>query len=94
MAGAAFIGPVFPYTPSHQSILTHPLALSLFRRPAPTYRWWGHMNAAHWRADYPLFAEWFISRCFPEPHSTKAIEDGVEWALDTDPETLIATAAW
>src|SRR5262249_40590078 len=30
--------------------------------------------------------------CLPEPHSTKAIEDGVGWALDTDPETLIATA--
>jgi pimeloyl-ACP methyl ester carboxylesterase/predicted glycosyltransferase len=92
VAGAVFIAPVFPYTLSHQSILTNPRSLSLFRRPAPTYRWWGHFNAAHWRADYPVFAEWFISRCFPEPHSTKAIEDGVEWALDTDPETLIATA--
>src|SRR5207248_2516975 len=34
----------------------------------------------------------FISRCFPEPHSTKGVEDGVGWALDTDAETLIATA--
>jgi pimeloyl-ACP methyl ester carboxylesterase/predicted glycosyltransferase len=92
VAGAVFIAPVFPYTLSHQSILTDPRSLSLFRRPAPTYRWWGHFNAAHWRADYPVFVEWFISRCFPEPHSTKAIEDGVKWALDTDPETLIATA--
>jgi pimeloyl-ACP methyl ester carboxylesterase/predicted glycosyltransferase len=92
VAGAVFIGPAFPYTLSHQSVLTHPRSLSLFRRPAPTYRWWGHMNAVHWRQDYPAFAEWFISRCFPEPHSTKAIEDGVGWALDTDPETLIATA--
>ena len=50
------------------------------------------MNAVHWRQDYQQFAEWFISRCFPEPHSTKGIEDGVGWALDTDPETLIATA--
>jgi pimeloyl-ACP methyl ester carboxylesterase/predicted glycosyltransferase len=92
VAGAVFIAPVFPYTLSHQSILTNPRSLSLFRRPVPIYRWWGRFNAAHWRADYPVFAEWFISRCFPEPHSTKAIEDGVEWALDTDPETLIATA--
>ncbi len=92
VAGAVFIAPVFPYTLSHQSVLTNPLSLSLFRRPAPTYRWWGHFNAAHWREDYPVFAEWFVSRAFPEPHSTKAIEDGVEWALDTDPETLIATA--
>ena len=92
VVGAVFIGPQFPYTPSHQSVLTHPLSLALFRRPAPVYRWWGHMNAVHWREDHPEFADWFISRCFPEPHSTKAIEDGVGWALDTDPETLIATA--
>jgi predicted glycosyltransferase len=93
LAGAAFIGPMFPYTPSHWSLLLHPRAFSaLFQRQAPAYRWWGRMNAAHWRSDYPQFAEWFISRCFPEPHSTKGIDDGVEWALDTDPETLIATA--
>ena len=91
-AGAAFIGPMFPYTPSHWSILASPRTLPVFRRPAPAYRWWARMNANHWRQDYPAFAEWFISRCLPEPHSTKGIEDGVGWALDTDPETLIATA--
>ncbi len=91
-AGAAFIGPMFPYTPSHWSILASPRTLPMFRRPAPAYRWWARMNANHWRQDYPAFAEWFISRCLPEPHSTKGIEDGVGWALDTDPETLIATA--
>jgi pimeloyl-ACP methyl ester carboxylesterase/predicted glycosyltransferase len=91
-AGAAFICPMFPYTPSHWSILASPRTLPMFRRPAPAYRWWARMNANHWRQDYPAFAEWFISRCLPEPHSTKGIEDGVGWALDTDPETLIATA--
>jgi pimeloyl-ACP methyl ester carboxylesterase/predicted glycosyltransferase len=91
VAGAAFIGPMFPYTLSQWSLLLHPRLASRFGRPAPVYRWWGRMNAVHWIQDYPGFSEWFISRCFPEPHSTKAIEDGVEWALDTDPETLIAT---
>jgi pimeloyl-ACP methyl ester carboxylesterase/predicted glycosyltransferase len=92
VAGAAFIGPMFPYTPSHWSLLLHPRLASRFGRPAPIYSWWGRMNAVHWMQDYPGFSEWFISRCLPEPHSTKAIEDGVEWALDTDPATLIATA--
>ncbi len=93
VAGAAFIGPLFPYTWSHWSILTHPLTLSLSRSSQlPTPVWWGHMNPAHWRRDFPVFASWFISRCFPEPHSTKGIEDGVGWALDSDPETLTATA--
>jgi pimeloyl-ACP methyl ester carboxylesterase/predicted glycosyltransferase len=93
VAGAVFIGPLFPYTLSHWSLLLNPRFVSFsFQRSSPVYRWWGHMNAVHWRQDYRQFAEWFISRCFPEPHSTKGIEDGVGWALDTDPETLIATA--
>jgi pimeloyl-ACP methyl ester carboxylesterase len=91
LAGAVFIGPLFPYTPSQWSVLLRPRFVPLFEKPG-IYRWWGRMNAVHWRRDYPGFAEWFISRCLPEPHSTKAIEDGVGWALGTDPETLIATA--
>jgi pimeloyl-ACP methyl ester carboxylesterase/predicted glycosyltransferase len=93
VTGAVFIGPLFPYTPSQWTVLIQPLTLSLSRAlPLSTPVWWGHMNPAHWRKDFPAFAEWFISRCFPEPHSPKAIEDGVEWALDSDPETLAATA--
>jgi pimeloyl-ACP methyl ester carboxylesterase/predicted glycosyltransferase len=91
VAGAAFVGPMFPYSPSHWSVLLHPRFAPLFGKPG-LYRWWGRMNAIHWMQDYKGFSEWFISRCLPEPHSTKAIEDGVGWALDTDPETLIATA--
>ncbi len=92
LAGAAFIGPMFPYTPSHWSLLLSRLGPSLFFKRAPRYRWWGHLNANHWRESYEEFATWFISRCFSEPHSTKGIEDGIGWALETDPETLIATA--
>jgi pimeloyl-ACP methyl ester carboxylesterase/predicted glycosyltransferase len=91
VAGAAFIGPLFPYTPSHWSVLMKigPNPRGLFKHGP--YRWWGHMNTARWENDYPKFVEWFISRCFTEKHSTKGIEDGVEWGLDTDPETLAAT---
>ena len=60
-------------------------------RSLAPYRWWGHMNAVRWQEDYPKFVEWFISRCFTEKHSTKGIEDGVEWGLETDPATLAAT---
>jgi len=92
VAGAVFIGPLFPYTPSQWSVLLHPRMASMFARPAPVYRWWGRMNAVHWMDDFPGFAEWFVSRSLPERHSTKAIEDGIGWAMDTDPATLIATA--
>jgi pimeloyl-ACP methyl ester carboxylesterase len=92
VTGAVFIGPLFPYTPSHWSLMLGRQAARLFGRPWSLYRWWGRMNAVHWLEDYPEFAEWFISRCLPERHSTKAIEDGVGWALETDPQTMIATA--
>jgi pimeloyl-ACP methyl ester carboxylesterase/predicted glycosyltransferase len=93
VAGAAFIGPLFPYTLSVQSLLMHPLSHSFaLRRPLPVYRWWSRMSPVHWQRDYPEFAEWFVSRALPEAHSPKAIEDGVGWALETDPETLAATA--
>jgi pimeloyl-ACP methyl ester carboxylesterase/predicted glycosyltransferase len=91
VTGVAFIGPMFPYTPSHWSVLLHPRVAPLFEKSHPVYRWWGRMNAVHWMRDYPEFCEWFISRCLPEPHSTKSVEDGVGWALNSDPQTLIAT---
>ena len=92
VAGAAFVAPMFPATPSHWSVLLNPRVNRLgFRRRMPAYRGWGHMNAVHWRESYPEFVEWFARRCISEPHSTKATEDGIDWALETDPETLIAT---
>jgi pimeloyl-ACP methyl ester carboxylesterase/predicted glycosyltransferase len=92
VVGAVFIGPLFPYTPSKNTILTDPLVQAISRSlhlPKPLS--WAHMNPVHWREDYRRFADWFFPRAFPEPHSSKAIEDGVGWMLDTDPETLTAT---
>jgi pimeloyl-ACP methyl ester carboxylesterase/predicted glycosyltransferase len=94
VAGAVFIGPRFPYTLSHLWAVANTPLSRLFLRPIRNrrlYRWWGRFNAVHIREEFPAFAEWFISRCLPEPHSPKATEDGVGWALETDPETLIAT---
>ena len=91
VAGAVFLGPLFPYTRSHWTLLLHPAMRKSFLRRMPAYRGWGRMNANHWREDYPEFVEWFTRRCLTEPHSTKGIEDAVGWGLDTDPETLIAS---
>ncbi|HEX6653406.1 MAG TPA: alpha/beta hydrolase, partial [Thermoleophilaceae bacterium] len=52
---------------------------------------WAKYNRHHWLKDYRGFLEFFFSRMFTEPHSTKPIEDCVGWGLDTTPETLIAT---
>jgi pimeloyl-ACP methyl ester carboxylesterase len=42
-------------------------------------------------ADLPTFADGFFRAVFPEPHSTRHVEDGVAWALETDAATLMAT---
>src|SRR5215216_2593267 len=52
---------------------------------------WDRYNRHSWLRDYRGFLEFFFSRMFTEPHSTKPIEDCVGWGLETTPETLIAT---
>ena len=80
--GAVFVGAALPWGGvSDRS----------FEQPRAAYSGWQKYNAHYWRADYRGFAEFFIGQMFPEPHSSKQIEDGVDWALQTDAETLIAT---
>jgi pimeloyl-ACP methyl ester carboxylesterase/predicted glycosyltransferase len=52
---------------------------------------WAKENAGYWQRDFRGYLEFFFSQMFPEPHSTKQIEDGVMWALDTTPELLADT---
>jgi pimeloyl-ACP methyl ester carboxylesterase len=48
-------------------------------------------NAHYWREDYQGWLEFFFGRMFPEAHSTKQIEDGLNWGFETTPEILINT---
>jgi pimeloyl-ACP methyl ester carboxylesterase len=50
---------------------------------------WAKYNKHFWLRDYPGFVDFFFSRIFREPHSTKQIEDCVGWALETTPEMLV-----
>jgi pimeloyl-ACP methyl ester carboxylesterase len=52
---------------------------------------WAKHNYHYWLRDYQGYLEFFMSRMFTEPHSTKPIEDGVGWGLDTTGETLALT---
>jgi pimeloyl-ACP methyl ester carboxylesterase len=52
---------------------------------------WAKYNAHHWLTHYRDFLEFFFAEAFPEPHSTKQIEDCVGWALETDPAIVVAT---
>jgi pimeloyl-ACP methyl ester carboxylesterase/predicted glycosyltransferase len=52
---------------------------------------WAKYNKHYWLGDYKGFLDFFMSRMFTEPHSTKPIEDAVGWGLDTSGETLVLT---
>jgi pimeloyl-ACP methyl ester carboxylesterase/predicted glycosyltransferase len=52
---------------------------------------WAKYNKHYWLRDYRGFVEFFFSRVFTEPHSTKPIEDCVGWGLETTAKTLTLT---
>ena len=52
---------------------------------------WAKHNQQYWLRDYQGYLEFFMSRVFTEPHSTKPIEDTVGWGLDTTGEALVLT---
>jgi pimeloyl-ACP methyl ester carboxylesterase/predicted glycosyltransferase len=52
---------------------------------------WALYNRHVWRRDLRRFGEFFWGEIFPEPHSTKQVEDGVGWILGTDADVLVAT---
>lgn len=55
---------------------------------------WAKYNRNYWLdGGYDDFVRWFFARAFPEPHSTKQIEDGVRWAHEIEPATLVDTTA-
>ena len=85
--GAVFIGPAYqgggePLTER----LAHPWA-----EPLDTDEGWAKYNKHYWLRDYEDFLEFFFSKIFVEPHSTKPIEDCLGWGLETTAETLVLT---
>ncbi len=52
---------------------------------------WNKFNRAYWLANYPDFAEHFIRNIQSDPHSTRQIEEGIEWAGDTSGDVLVKT---
>jgi pimeloyl-ACP methyl ester carboxylesterase len=54
-----------------------------------TLEGWAKWNRHYWLRDWPGFVEFFITKTFTEPHSTKQIEDAIGWGLQTDPQTIL-----
>ncbi len=85
VSGAVFVG-------AHVLLTDRPNPLeATFEQERESYEDWGRWNADSWRRDLAGFAEFFFGQAFPEPHSTRLVEEGTSWALETDAETLVAT---
>jgi pimeloyl-ACP methyl ester carboxylesterase/predicted glycosyltransferase len=95
VAGLVLIGPFWPASnaPTSRFVrFAERLPDAVFTLPAPTKRGLvGKMNGHYWRNHYREFVEWFAAMSVREPHSTKGLEDVVEWGMGTDPETLICS---
>jgi len=86
--GAVFIGPAVPLGPQTERAA----AMGGFDEELTVYDGWAKYNRHYWRRHYADFLSFFMSHVYTERHSTKQVEDGVSYGLDTDPETLGASA--
>jgi len=84
--GAVFIGAALPLGGLNPARASVP-----FDDELPTDDGWAKYNRHYWLRDYAGFLQFFFGECVNEPHSTKPIEDCVNWGLEIDPRTLIAT---
>lgn len=85
VSGAAFIGP--NYTGGGEPLAER--TLYSWEDELDTDEDWAKYNKHFWLRDYRGFLDFFFSRMFTEPHSTKPIDDGAGWALETTAETLV-----
>ena len=65
-------------------------ASASFEDELPAYESWQKLNRHHWRRDYADWVRFFFGQMNPEPHSSKAIDDAVDWSLDTSVEVMLA----
>jgi pimeloyl-ACP methyl ester carboxylesterase/predicted glycosyltransferase len=87
VAAAVFIGPSYP---GGGESLPERMVYE-WENELDTDVGWAKYNKHYWLRDYPGFLDFFMSRMFTEPHSTKPFEDGVGWGLETAGETLVLT---
>jgi pimeloyl-ACP methyl ester carboxylesterase len=95
--GSALIGPSLAITEGHavRGAAGDPEDLPPSRVPfveRDPVEHWAKYDPAYWRDHHEDFLWFFFGMCFPEPHSTKQIEDCVGWGLDTTPDVLAAEA--
>jgi pimeloyl-ACP methyl ester carboxylesterase len=86
--GLVFVGPALTLTPPEKRAEWQ----AHFEDELDAHDGWAKWNAPYWRSHYRDFLAFFFGEALPEAHSTKQFEDAVGYGLESDPETLIATA--
>jgi pimeloyl-ACP methyl ester carboxylesterase len=84
VAGLFLMGP----QPRNQRQMVEPMMKGRLDR----YEGWDKFNPEYWREDFHGFVEWFAAENFPEPHHSRIKESFIEYALETDADTLIAAS--
>jgi pimeloyl-ACP methyl ester carboxylesterase/predicted glycosyltransferase len=82
---AILVGTVTSIGPANYPYLATPH----FETRQERFEGWNKFNREYWLAEYPDFADHFVRNINSEPHSTKQIEDGVDWAADTSGSVLV-----
>jgi pimeloyl-ACP methyl ester carboxylesterase/predicted glycosyltransferase len=85
----ALIAPFLDLTPDQ--VAERAAEADGFELVRDAYEGWQKYNRHYWTSNYRDWVEFFVGNVFTEPHSTKQIEDGIGWALETTPEVLIAS---
>jgi len=57
-----------------------------FESTPDTDEGWAKCTRQYWLRDYPGWSRFWAEQLFPEPHSTKQIEDATAWQVDTTAE--------
>ncbi|MGH3384610.1 MAG: alpha/beta fold hydrolase [Nocardioidaceae bacterium] len=72
--------------PSHAARRVHSFDAEL-----DTDEGWAKQNQYYWLRDWPGYVDFFSGQMLPEPHSTKVLDDMVEWGRETDGTTMLRT---
>ena len=84
--GAVLFAPWVSFGPVHEGRESAKVIAEL-----ESHEGWDKFNVPYWKENYPDFIEFFVREICSEAHSTKQIEDGIGWALETDGHLIADT---
>src|SRR5438094_5472636 len=85
--GIVAIAPGVPHlTPRHPN---RAKAVAVYEQVLDSNEGWFKLNKHYMRGHYGDFLEFFFSQMFPEPHSTKQVEDAVAYGLDGSADVMV-----